>query len=119
MSEVLEVSCPKCHAVRGRECVRVFDQWAGHPMSVPHQERVEKWELPKLRSDNERLKRERDQLANVAKALLLFHRSGPWTLEMRAEWDRLTGREHYFDDVTSRSLCDFARAALALVGEDS
>lgn len=44
-------------------------------------------------------------LENLARAVLLFHRGGPWTLEDRQMWLALTGEE----DATTKVLCDFAR----------
>jgi len=41
----------------------------------------------------------------LARAVLLFHRGGPWTDEDRALWEALTGAT----DATSRTLCDVAR----------
>jgi predicted NUDIX family NTP pyrophosphohydrolase len=44
-------------------------------------------------------------LENLAAAVLLFHRGGPWTAEDQAAWVALTGTP----DVTTKALCDFAR----------
>ena len=43
----------------------------------------------------------------LARAVLLFHRGGPWTPEDRAAWKELTGS----DEATTRTLCDLARQA--------
>ncbi len=44
----------------------------------------------------------------LAQAVLLFHRGGPWTEEDRAAWLALTGS----DEATTRTLCDLARRVL-------
>jgi hypothetical protein len=41
----------------------------------------------------------------LARALLLFHRGGPWTGMDRNEWVMLTGEE----EATTKVLCDLAR----------
>lgn len=41
----------------------------------------------------------------LARAVLLFHRGGEWTLEDRITWHALTGT----DESTTRTLCDLAR----------
>jgi hypothetical protein len=41
----------------------------------------------------------------LARAVLLFHRSGPWTDWDREVWRALTGT----DDATTRTLCMLAR----------
>lgn len=48
-------------------------------------------------------------LQDVARATLMFHRSGQWTVEDREAWTKLTGQA----ECTTRVLCDFVRAALA------
>lgn len=54
------------------------------------------------------------KLQSVVRALLLFHSSGPWTIARHAEWERLLvpilGDEPF--DVTTKTLCDAARAVL-------
>jgi hypothetical protein len=47
-------------------------------------------------------------LENVLKALLLFHRGGPWTATDAAEWLRLTESP----EATAKALCDRARKVL-------
>lgn len=47
-------------------------------------------------------------LDRVARAVLLFHRGGPWTDADQRLWVMLTGAE----DATTKALCDFAREAL-------
>jgi hypothetical protein len=44
----------------------------------------------------------------LARAVLLFHRGGQWTGEMRNEWVMLTDSE----DATTKALCDLARRLL-------
>jgi hypothetical protein len=58
----------------------------------------------------QRLEAAAPDLLNVAKALLLFHSSALWGPDEAAEWRRLTGTQ---DSATTKSLCDFARAAIA------
>jgi hypothetical protein len=41
----------------------------------------------------------------LARAVLLFHRGGPWSDWDREVWRALTGT----DDATTRALCDLAR----------
>jgi hypothetical protein len=41
----------------------------------------------------------------LARAVLLFHRGGPWTEQDREVWLSLTGTP----DATTRTLCDLAR----------
>jgi hypothetical protein len=48
-------------------------------------------------------------LENLAAAVILFHRGGEWTFQDSIAWQRLTSNE----DVTTKSLCDFARKVLA------
>ena len=45
------------------------------------------------------------RLDRLARAVLLFHRGGPWTDEDRATWRELTGE----DEATTKVLCDLAR----------
>lgn len=45
---------------------------------------------------------------DALRAVLLFHRDGPWGGEEQEEWERLTGRT----DATTKALCDAVRAAL-------
>jgi hypothetical protein len=56
--------------------------------------------------------------ADALRAVLLFHKAGPWTLAESAEWERLTGTT----DATTKNLCDTVRAALGgldpLEGDD-
>jgi hypothetical protein len=47
-------------------------------------------------------------LENALKALLLFHRGGPWTATDAAEWLRLTESP----EATAKALCDRARKVL-------
>jgi hypothetical protein len=44
----------------------------------------------------------------LARAVLLFHKSPPWTVEDRELWTALTGTR----EATTRTLCDLARAIL-------
>jgi hypothetical protein len=44
----------------------------------------------------------------LARAVLLFHRGGAWTVQDREDWQVLTGKR----DCTTRALCDFARQIL-------
>lgn len=44
----------------------------------------------------------------LAEAILLFWKSGPWTHEDEARWKALTG----LDDVTGKALGDLARVVL-------
>jgi hypothetical protein len=44
-------------------------------------------------------------LERLARAVLLFHRSGPWTPEDRQMWTALTGEA----EATTKALCDLAR----------
>ncbi len=46
-----------------------------------------------------------DQAERLARAVLLFHRGGPWGDEEREAWKALTG----CDEATTRVLCDLAR----------
>jgi hypothetical protein len=48
----------------------------------------------------------------LARAVLLFHRSGPWTDDMRAEWLMLTGQH----EATTKVLCDLARRCMEEAG---
>jgi hypothetical protein len=48
-------------------------------------------------------------LENLAAAVLLFHRGGPWTAQDQQVWGALTGTA----DATTKSLCDFARKVQA------
>jgi hypothetical protein len=41
----------------------------------------------------------------LARAVLLFHRGGPWSEADRATWRKLTGE----DEATTKVLCDLAR----------
>jgi hypothetical protein len=50
------------------------------------------------------------QEERLAHAVLLFHRGGPWTSEDQSTWLSLTGEP----EVTTKSLCDFARKSLEL-----
>jgi hypothetical protein len=45
----------------------------------------------------------------LARAVLLWHRSGSWTDDYRAEWEALTGSS----EATSVTLCNLAREVLA------
>jgi hypothetical protein len=45
----------------------------------------------------------------LARAVLLFHRGGPWTDDDRAVWEALTGST----EATTVTLCDVARSYLA------
>jgi len=45
----------------------------------------------------------------LARAVLLFHRGGPWTEADRATWLELTGS----DEATTVTLCDLARRIAA------
>ena len=49
----------------------------------------------------------RSDAVRLARAVLLFHRGGPWTDADRAAWLGLTG-EH---EATTKVLCDLARDA--------
>ena len=49
-------------------------------------------------------------LENLAQAVLLFHRGGPWTAVDQQMWTALTGSP----DATTKSLCDFARKVVIL-----
>jgi|HubBroStandDraft_6_1064221.scaffolds.fasta_scaffold1614879_2 hypothetical protein len=53
-------------------------------------------------------------LENLAAAVLLFHRGGPWTAADTQAWQALTGTT----DATTKSLCDFARKAQANANAD-
>lgn len=44
----------------------------------------------------------------LARAVLLFHRGGPWSDTDRELWRHYTGS----DDATTRSLCDLARRVM-------
>lgn len=48
------------------------------------------------------------RIAGLARAVLLFHRGGPWTAADAATWRGLTGS----DEATTRTLCDVARQVL-------
>ena len=48
-------------------------------------------------------------LERLGRAVLLFHRGGPWTGTERNEWVMLTDTE----DATTKALCDLARRLLA------
>lgn len=64
------------------------------------------------------VKREADLAAQLEasmralNATLLFWSAGTWDAAKRARWVELTGAE----ECTSKSLCDFVRQTLALVG---
>jgi hypothetical protein len=45
----------------------------------------------------------------LARAVLLFHRGGPWSPEDRAAWEALAGAT----EATTVTLCDLARRTLA------
>ena len=45
------------------------------------------------------------RLENLAAAVLLFNRGGPWTKQDQIAWLVLTGQE----EATTKGLCDFAR----------
>jgi hypothetical protein len=45
----------------------------------------------------------------LARAVLLFHKSGEWTPDNRAEWEIVTDRS----EMTAEVLCDVARDVLA------
>lgn len=47
--------------------------------------------------------------ADALRAVLLFHGGGEWTAAKGDAWERLTGSRL----ATTRTLCDFVRAALA------
>lgn len=47
--------------------------------------------------------------SKLARAVLLFHRGGPWTENDRAAWKELTGE----DEASTRTLCDLARRKAA------
>jgi hypothetical protein len=47
-------------------------------------------------------------LERLARAVLRFHRGGPWTEQERIEWVMLTGEEA----ATTKVLCDLARRLL-------
>jgi hypothetical protein len=51
----------------------------------------------------------------LARAVLLFHRGGPWTDQDREVWRTLTGE----DDATTRVLCDLARRVADVSGRAS
>ena len=57
--------------------------------------------------------------ADALRAVLLFHGGGPWDAAKAAAWERLTGER----EATTRTLCDFVRAALGgldpLEGDDN
>ncbi len=44
----------------------------------------------------------------LARAVLLFHKPGPWTFSDRQEWTRLTGRT----EATTTTICNLARDIL-------
>lgn len=44
----------------------------------------------------------------LLRAVLLFHRGGPWTADDSRMWSALTGK----DEATTRALCDAIREAL-------
>jgi hypothetical protein len=48
----------------------------------------------------------------LARAVLLFHRGGPWTAEDAATWRSVAGSE----DASTRALCDLARRLLDTPG---
>ena len=50
-------------------------------------------------------KPEEDRFSKLSRAVLMFHRGGPWTMSMAEEWKNLTGYEF----ATIKTLCDFAR----------
>ena len=54
-------------------------------------------------------------LERLARAVLLFHRGGPWNGTERNEWVMLTDAE----DATTVTLCDLARRLLAEAMEDA
>lgn len=47
-----------------------------------------------------------EAMRRACRATLMFHRGGAWC---REKWNKLTGQ----DEATTKSLCDFVRAALA------
>lgn len=51
---------------------------------------------------------QRRGLINACKAVLMFHRGGPWSEAMRDEWKALTGA----DEASTRTLCEFVREQL-------
>lgn len=51
---------------------------------------------------------DRQRLARLARAILLFHQGGPWTAEDSREWELLTGST----EATTKTLCDFAEHLL-------
>ncbi len=52
------------------------------------------------------------ELYEACKAVLMFHRGGPWEDNDAEEWKRLTGQE----DATTKVLCNTVRAAIAKAG---
>lgn len=69
-------------------------------------------ELEETRQRLEYVRHQRDELAKVARATLLFYRSSPWTSQYADEWRALTGRK----EATTKALCDFIRETLEGVG---
>jgi hypothetical protein len=51
------------------------------------------------------------ELERLARAVLLFHRGGPWTEADRYAWRGLTGE----DEATTKVLCDLARQTVTFV----
>lgn len=52
-------------------------------------------------------------LERLARAVLLFHRGGPWSDADRVAWLELTGQQTAAcAEATTRKLCDLARAVL-------
>jgi predicted NUDIX family NTP pyrophosphohydrolase len=49
-----------------------------------------------------------NDLHRLARAVLLFHRGGPWTDDDRAAWRIVTGE----DEATTKVLCDLARETM-------
>ena len=54
-------------------------------------------------------------LERLARAVLMFHRGGPWTGQERIEWVMLTSEE----DATTKVLCDLARRLLTETVENA
>ena len=50
-----------------------------------------------------------NDLERLARAVLLFHRAGPWSGQDRNEWVMLTDEE----EATTKVLCDLARKLLS------
>lgn len=68
-------------------------------------------EISALRDLLKKTQDTQERLGRVALAVLMFHRGGPWTVEDRAEWTKLTGEV----ECTTRALCDFTKEQLRAV----